>query len=529
MGSTFFQRPLLGCNSLSFQGPALHVHHGDTIYVTVHNKGRYNITIHWHGVKLTGYPWSDGPEYITQCPIQPGGKFKQKIIFSTEEGTLWWHAHSDWSRATVHGPIIVYPKINGTGYPFSKPLVEVPIILGEWWKRDVMDVLQEAVITGGDPAVSDAFTINGQPGDLYPCSKSETIKLNVHQGNSYLLRIVNAALNTILFFSVAKHNLTVVGIDGSYAKQLTSGYITIASGQTIDAVLHANQDPNHYYMAARAFTSSPSVAFDNTTATAIVQYSGDYTLSSFPSLPQLPYYDDTNAAYSFLSSLRSLADEDHPVRVPSNITTRIVSTLSVNALPCHRNRSCEGPNGTILAASMNNITFVNPSIDILEAYYKHIHGVYGADFPSFPPLVFNFTADNLPLILEVSKTGTEVKILPFNSAVEIIFQGTNVVAGDDHPMHLHGYSFYIVGWGYGNFDKDKDPQNYNLIDPPFRNTVTVPRNGWTTIRFEATNPGVWFMHCHFDRHLVWGMETVFIVQDGTEARLSPPPPDMPPC
>jgi laccase len=37
------------------------------------------------------------------------------------------------------------------------------------------------------------------------------------------------------------------------------------------------------------------------------------------------------------------------------------------------------------------------------------------------------------------------------------------------------------------------------------------------------------MHCHFDRHLVWGMETVFIVQDGTEARLSPPPPDMPPC
>jgi hypothetical protein len=31
-----------------FPGPALHVHHGDTIYVTVHNKGRYNITIHWY-------------------------------------------------------------------------------------------------------------------------------------------------------------------------------------------------------------------------------------------------------------------------------------------------------------------------------------------------------------------------------------------------------------------------------------------------------------------------------------------------
>lgn len=74
-------------------------------------------------------PWSDGPEYITQCPIQPGASFTQRIIFSTEEGTLWWHAYSDWSRATVHGAIFVYPK-HGTSYPFPKPDAEVPIILG---------------------------------------------------------------------------------------------------------------------------------------------------------------------------------------------------------------------------------------------------------------------------------------------------------------------------------------------------------------------------------------------------------------
>ena len=65
-------------------------------------------------------PWSDGPEYITQCPIKPGGNFTQEINLSTEEGTLWWHAHSDWSRATVHGAIKVFPA-NGTSYPFDKP------------------------------------------------------------------------------------------------------------------------------------------------------------------------------------------------------------------------------------------------------------------------------------------------------------------------------------------------------------------------------------------------------------------------
>ncbi|PQQ01988.1 laccase-15 [Prunus yedoensis var. nudiflora] len=112
-----------------FPGPVLQAHKGDTIYVNVHNNGRYNITIHWHGVKQPRYPWSDGPEYITQCPIQPGHKFKQKIIFSEEEGTIWWHAHSDWSRATVYGAIIVYPK-RGASYPFPQPNEEVPIILG---------------------------------------------------------------------------------------------------------------------------------------------------------------------------------------------------------------------------------------------------------------------------------------------------------------------------------------------------------------------------------------------------------------
>ena len=35
-------------------------------------------------------------------------------------------------------------------------------------------VRDEALATGADPNVSDSFLINGQPGDLLPCSKSGT-------------------------------------------------------------------------------------------------------------------------------------------------------------------------------------------------------------------------------------------------------------------------------------------------------------------------------------------------------------------
>jgi len=42
---------------------------------------------------------------------------------------------------------------------------------------------------------------------------------------------------------------------------------------------------------------------------------------------------------------------------------------------------------------------------------------------------------------------------------------------------------------------------------------------------------VWFVHCHFDRHMVWGMDTVFIVKDGkaADAKMMRPPWNMPQC
>ncbi|KAG5538910.1 hypothetical protein RHGRI_019453 [Rhododendron griersonianum] len=153
-------------------------------------------------------------------------------------------------------------------------------------------------VVRGDPNVSDALTINGQPGALYPCSKLGTYKLNVQHGQTYLLRIINAALNTVLFFAIAKHNLTVVGADASYTKPLTTNYLTVGPGQSYDALLHADQSPNHqYYMAARAYSSAAAALFDNTTTTAIVQYRKNhrYTRSPPRCFPYLPYYNDTRA------------------------------------------------------------------------------------------------------------------------------------------------------------------------------------------------------------------------------------------
>lgn len=177
-------------------------------------------------------------------------------------------------------------------------------------------------------------------------------------------------MNEELVFGVANHNLTVVGIDAAYTKPLNTNFIAITPGQTMDVLITANQKKGLYYIAASPFYDGTAM-YDNTTTTAILQYSGNYTppSSSIP-MPILPALNDSGMIFNFTKSLRGLASQDHPAKVPTNVTRKIYMTVSMNELPCQNpNGSCLGPNGTRLASSLNNISFQIPQIDILKAYY----------------------------------------------------------------------------------------------------------------------------------------------------------------
>ncbi|THF97363.1 hypothetical protein TEA_014264 [Camellia sinensis var. sinensis] len=129
--------------------------------------------------------------------------------------------------------------------------------------------------------------------------------------------------------------------------------------------------------------------------------------------------------------------------------------------------------GNRIASSMNDISFPMPTTDILLAYYSAL----------------------------ITTIGTKVRMFDYNETVEIVFQGTDVFSGaQNHPMHLHGHSFYVVGSGVGNFDNETDPKSYNLIDPPKLNTIRVPKKGWVTVRFIANNRGMF---------LIWNVAFIF--------------------
>ncbi|KAL4277893.1 hypothetical protein GQ457_03G031580 [Hibiscus cannabinus] len=513
----------------SYPGPEIRVHRGDTVFVNVHNQGNYGFTIHWHGVKQPRNPWSDGPEYITQCPIRPGTNFTYEVILSDEIGTLWWHAHSDWTRGSIQGAFIILPAENQT-YPFPVPDADQTIILQSWYNRDYLQIINEALETGTNPPDPDAYAINGHLGDTYGCPSDTIFRMQVDFGNTYLLRIINAAMNEPKFFAITNHTLTIVAQDASYVQRFTSDFIMINPGQTMDVLVSANQNAGQYYMATRPYSDGafPPVDFITTGVFEYTNSAGGLNTS----LITLPVINDTAAANSFIGRFRnSNVTQNPPLDVPadSDINRRVYIAIATNNLPCN---TSECIFQTRPAASLNNVSFVLPrNIDILQAYYNmSTSGVYTEDFPLNPPEFYNFTGD-LSTLNTIAVEGRRVVMLNYGDGVDIVLQATQVGGGGSHPIHLHGFSFYWVGTGTGNFNNQTDPTTYNLVDPPLINTIHVPRRGWVAIRFFANNPGVWFMHCHFERHSSWGMDTVFIVRNGTntDSSVLPPPSGMPRC
>lgn len=123
-----------------------------------------------------------------------------------------------------------------------------------------------------------------------------------------------------------------------------------------------------------------------------------------------------------------------------------------------------------------------------------------------------------------------------NAVVEIIIVDEGITFDANHPFHLHGHNFRVVGMRRLANDttieeiKEFDRAGLlkrNLKNAPLKDTVTVPDGGYTVIRFKADNPGYWLFHCHIEFHVEIGMALVFKV--GEHKDMAPIPPDFPKC
>ncbi|CAM6129148.1 unnamed protein product [Calypogeia fissa] len=516
----------------TFPGPVMEINEDDYVVVNVTNNSPENITIHFHGTRQYLTPWSDGVAGVTMCPLQPGDFFVHNFKAVHEHGTMLWHAHYNWQRATAHGAFIVYP--NET-YPWPQADHQNTLVLAEWWDEEIQEFEEMSINTGRPFAESDAMTINGNPGPTYNCSEQEEYtNIIAYRNKTYLLRVVNAAVDAHVFFSVANHTMTVVEADGGYVEPFDTGIAFLSPGQTINVLITANQPSGKYLIQAQPYGRGFS-GYTRPAAVFLYSSESDFDEDSSFNYPYLPSSTDTGSFFAFDSALRSL----YPQTMPVNVTRYLNMTLGLSVRPCDTLPNatiCNAQGGTYAGyrwqGNLNNITFKEPSTALLEALYKYkIHNVFTEDFPNFTNPAYDFTYPAQPPVPErVSDYGTRILSIDFNSSVQIVLQDTIYNGFESHPMHLHGHNFYILGQGFGNYDTARQTTGLNTYNPPLRNTVTVPAGGWAVIRVLFDNPGMWLFHCHLDKHTAWGMQTVFHVNDGTGESIIPPPPGhMPFC
>ena len=77
--------------------------------------------------------------------------------------------------------------------------------------------------------------------------------------------------------------------------------------------------------------------------------------------------------------------------------------------------------------------------------------------------------------------------------VEMVFTNDTSMA---HPMHLHGHVFQV-----------SEIDGKQMINGPLRDTILVLPHSTKKIIFDATNPGIWMLHCHVLYHMFAGMMT----------------------
>ncbi|XP_037410240.1 laccase-19-like [Triticum dicoccoides] len=523
-------------------GPTIDITDGDTVVVHVINRLPHGLTIHWHGVRQMRSCWSDGAGFVTECPIPPGGDHVYHFNVTGQVGTLWWHAHVTCLRATVAGAFIIRPK--GGMYPFPTPAKDVPIIIGEWWQLDLVE-LDRRMHDGNFDDNPLSATINGKLGDLSNCSgkPEESFVLDVVRGKTYLLRIVNTALFSEYYFKVAGHTFTVVGADGYYLTPYKTDMVTVAPGEAIDVLMAADALPAHYHMVALANQPpEPDPQIPGFVSRGLIRYAGSSHNNNGLQVPTplMPSQHNTMPSYYFHSNLTGLAHPDRH-RVPMHVDERLFFTLGLGSICRGTNKTCQRRRSpeTIVVATMNNVSFRHPTnTSLLERYYdKRTSGVYTEDLPDHPPHPYNYTDRSLippgPLeeALEPTSKATKLRRFRYNTSVEIIFQSTALLQSDSNPMHLHGYDFFVLATGLGNYNPMTDPKKFNYHNPQLRNTVHVPRTGWAVVRFVTDNPGMWYLHCHFEFHIIMGMATAFIVENGPtpETSLPPPPPEFKRC
>lgn len=301
-------------------------------------------------------------------------------------------------------------------------------------------ILYQAATTG--PATPQNGLINGT--NTYNDTLGSRFETTFEPGTRYRIRLVNAAADNHFRFMIDNHTLEVIANDLVPIVPYNTTDLSIGMGERYDIIVTAKDlTGGDFWLRSITQTScSSNDAADN--IKGIIRYDDSSTANP------------TTSAYSYTDSC---LDED---------ASNLVPYLAIDASASDE-------------MSTNDLGM--QTIDDTTLW-------------AFNSTVFRTKWEN-PTLLQVADgndtwtSAQEVIRLP--DADKWVYLVVNSPFVTDHPMHLHGHDFWVLGTWFGEFDETQ-AGSLTLVNAPRRDSAMLPSAGYMVIAIKTDNPGVSSSH-----------------------------------
>lgn len=443
-------------------GPLLEVDREAEITVEFENRIPWPTAVHWHGLRLDNA--SDGVPFVTQEPVQPGGRFTYTLRFP-DAGIYWYHPHH---REDVQQDLGLYGNMRVAS---GRAGYYGPVHREEVLMVDDLLVGEDGLVPYGENRAThllngrfgNVFLVNGRPGHRMRVERGEVVRF-------FLTNVSNTRTFNLSFGGVP---MKVVGSDvGNFERE-----------EWVESVVLA---PAERYVVHVRFEEPGVVPLLNR-----VQAIDHLNARFFEQRDTLGVVEVEERAAS-----PDLATEFRRLREPEYVARELDPYRELLARPVDRRLVLE----------------MRPrELPLVVRRLMQVDSVWFAPVEwagTMPMMNWASTAKNLDWVLRDPDTGRE------NLAIDWRFDVGDVVKirlrnerrslhAMQHPIHLHGQRFLIV-------EQDGVP-NDNLV---WKDTALIPVGSTIDILLDVSNPGAWMLHCHIAEHLEAGMKMVFHVGDG---------------
>lgn len=274
-----FWKPMVLVNGQS-PGPLIEAATGDTVRVRVTNRlpNNASTSVHFHGIDQRGTPWMDGVAGVTQCGIPAaagggesgsGSSWTYEFTAAGQRGTFWYHAHAAVQYTDgLYGPIVVRDPEGEMVPPTDAERI---VFLGEnhhayagelaghylapsspWEPAEAgVEPLSDNLLLNGQgtfdcSVVSTTFNSTFRQGDTPACSGGQAYTTSIRRGTTMRLRLINHSSYLSYWFSIDRHPLTIVEIDGVEVAPIVSQGVHVNIGQRYSVIISATEKAGDY-------------------------------------------------------------------------------------------------------------------------------------------------------------------------------------------------------------------------------------------------------------------------------------------